>query len=365
MAERREVAGHTGQPPTRRAVPAWAWPPLLLAGLLAAVLALSLAAATAAFAGLLGEDAAVVPATVRATGGDGLWLGHAWVDGRRTPADLGRLAARLRASRIRDVFVHVGPLADDGTLSPARHPRARWLITGLHEQAPGVRVQAWLGDLAGPDHLRLADPVTRARVLRAAAGLLATGFGGIHYDLEPVPSGDPSYLALLAATHRLTRARHAVLSVACDQLEPLPYLHTLQQWLVPRPHWWSTGYLHAVATRTDQVALMTYGTGAPDAAAYSGYIRVETRLALAAVPPRVSLLIGLPAYHTLDLGHFSGETVAAAIRGVRLALGARPAGRPVGVALYVDFTATPADWAAYRAGWVRPHPGAATAASAS
>lgn len=251
---------------------------------------------------LLGVGTGTVPAAVRAPGADGLWLGHAWVDGRRNTGDLDLLAGRLRASRIRDVFVHVGPLANDGTLSPARHLRARWLITGLHE-----RVQAWLGDLIGPGHLRLADPITRARVLRAAAGLLAGGFDGIHYDLEPVRSGDLSYLALLAATHRLTRARHAILSVACDQVEPLPSLHTLQQWLYPRAHWWSMGYLHAVAARADQVALMTYGTGVPTAIAYSGYVRLQTRLALAAVPVRVSLLIGLPAYHTSELGHTGGK----------------------------------------------------------
>jgi hypothetical protein len=40
---------------------------------------------------------------------------------------------------------------------------------------------------------------------------------------------------------------------------------------------------------------------------------------------------------------------AVALRGIRLALGSTA--RPVGVAIYVDFTATEADWASYRAGW--------------
>jgi hypothetical protein len=58
------------------------------------------------------------------------------------------------------------------------------------------------------------------------------------------------------------------------------------------------------------------------------------------MPAGVHLLIGLPAYPPNPPAHDSGETVPAAITGVRLALGS---GSPasVGVALYVDFAATP------------------------
>jgi hypothetical protein len=192
--------------------------------------------AGAGFIILLGENVGSPPSTVPVSGHDGLWLGHAWVGGRRTPGDLDVLTARLRQTGIRDVFVHVGPLSDDGSLDPALRPRARWLLTALHHRLPSVRVQAWLGDLVGPRRLNLADPVTRRRAIHAAAQVLSEGFDGVHFDLEPVPSGDRGYLELLTATHTLTRARHAVLSVATDQIEPLPHLHTLQQWFSGRPH---------------------------------------------------------------------------------------------------------------------------------
>jgi hypothetical protein len=39
---------------------------------------------------------------------------------------------------------------------------------------------------------------------------------------------------------------------------------------------------------------------------------------------------------------------------VRLGMGSAPGDRPFGVAVYVDFAATPADWAAYRSDWVSP-----------
>ncbi len=66
--------------------------------------------------------------------------------------------------------------------------------------------------------------------------------------------------------------------------------------------------------------------------------------------------MGRPAFHTDDIGHHaSAETVAAAVRGARLALSREDARRErFGVALYVDFAATPGDWAAYHDGWGAP-----------
>ena len=258
----------------------------------------------------------------------------------------------MRAGGFRDAFVHVGPLSDNGSLNPALAPRATDLLVALHTALPHLRVQAWLGDVVGPGRLNLADPATRSRVLASAGHVLDLGFQGVHYDLEPVPTGNPGYLDLLAATHALTASRHALLSVAVDQIEPVPGLAYPEQWIFGRAHFWSTGFLGEVARRVDEIAVMSYDSAIPTSTAYAGYVRMQTRLAIAAVPDDVTLLMGLPAYHTGELGHTSGETVAAAVRGVRMAL--RGADRVVGVALYAEFSATPADWAAYQQDWAHP-----------
>lgn len=101
---------------------------------------------------------------------------------------------------------------------------------------------------------------------------------------------------------------------------------------------------------------MSYDSALWSASAYSGFVRDETRVALGVVPRGVGLLIGVPAYEAKSFAHDSAaETTAAGIRGVRLALPhGTPTDRAVGVALYVDFTATRADWAAYRSDWVDP-----------
>jgi hypothetical protein len=49
--------------------------------------------------------------------------------------------------------------------------------------------------------------------------------------------------------------------------------------------------------------------------------------------------------------HSSAETVAASLRGIRLALGSTPPSRPFGVSMYVDYGATGRDWADYRSDW--------------
>ncbi|MFS7880040.1 MULTISPECIES: hypothetical protein [Streptomyces violaceusniger group] len=290
---------------------------------------------------------------------DAVWLGHAWVDGRNGEAQLAELVQRMRGTGVRDLYVHAGPLEHDGSLRAARYPKARWLVDAVRRELPGVRVQAWLGDVLsteGETGMDLGAPATRERVVRSAGQVLDAGFAGVHFDLEPLHSGDRDYLSLLDDVHAVTRAHHAPLSVAAHQIDPLPSLHSVAGFVAGHPKWWSQSYFGAVARRVDQIAVMSYDTAMPMESLYGGYVAQQTRLALEATPRGTDLLMGLPAFHTDDIGHReSAETVAAATRGARLGLSREDAHRErFGVALYVDFAATPGDWAAYRRGWGAP-----------
>jgi hypothetical protein len=290
------------------------------------------------------------------TGHDAEWLGHAWVDGRKGQSDVDALVAQLRGRGIRDLFVHTGPYSDDGTLDPALRPRARWLIGALHTALPGVRVQAWLGAHPVPGQLRF-DPTTRDALLTSVGQVLDDGFDGVHEDFEPVSDGDPDLLAVLGEAHTLTQRRHALLSVSAVHVEPWQHVAAGITALPGRLSIWSAGYLREVARRVDEVAVMAYDTALPSPTTYAGYVRRSTEVALATVPPGVTLLIGVPAYHDGNLLHNRrAETMDAAVRGVRLALGADPPDREFGLAIYVDFTITAADWAAYDQGWAHTEP---------
>ncbi|WP_406440168.1 glycoside hydrolase family 18 protein [Streptomyces sp. NBC_00631] len=285
---------------------------------------------------------------------DALWLGHAWVDGRRTDADVTALAARLADTGIRDLYVHAGPLEHNGTLPKSACPKARWLITAVHRKLPGVRVQAWLGDEVAPEKpyaMHLEKKETRDAVVASARQVVAVGFDGVHFDLEPLHSGDRNYLALLDALRPAT----PLLSVAAHQIDPLPAFHSFWGTVTGHPKWWSQEYFGQVARRVDQVAVMSYDTMQPLQSLYGGYVAQQTSLALEVTPPDTDLLMGLPFYHENRFGHWAhAETVPAAVRGVRLGLSRTDPDRATfGVALYVDFAATEDDWTSYRKDWVR------------
>jgi hypothetical protein len=284
--------------------------------------------------------------TARTRGQDALWLGHAWVDGRKSAADVTALAQRLQGTGIRDLYVHTGPLEHDGSLPLAKvSPKARWFVDAMHAAAPAVRVQAWLGDVVQPGKdpgMNLDDSAVRRRVVESASAVLQQGFQGIHYDFEPVRSGSKGYLSVLDET----RALGTTLSVAAAQIDPLWYLH-----VIPVDKWWSQDYFRQVAERVNQVAVMSYDTALPLESLYGGYVAKQTKLALEVTPPATDLLMGLPAYWENNPSHWGdAETVSAAVRGARLGLGDSPR-QNFGLALYVDFAATDEHWRAYRDGW--------------
>ncbi|MFE9924706.1 hypothetical protein ACFYQA_24910 [Streptomyces sp. NPDC005774] len=290
-------------------------------------------------------------------GRDAIWLGHAWVDGRKKDADVTALARQLDGTGIRDLYVHSGPLEHDGSLPKSAYPRARWLIESVHREIPGVRVQAWLGDILAPEHpeaLHLERAESRAAILRSTREILDTGYDGVHFDLEPLHSGDGDYLTLLDALHEETGSRGVPLSVAAHQIDPLPGFHSFWGAVTGHPKWWSQEFFGQVARRVDQIAVMSYDTMQPLEGTYGGYVAQQTALALEATPLGTDLLMGLPFFKENRFGHWAhAETVPAAVRGVRLGLSRADADRPdFGVALYVDFAATEEDWAAYRKDWV-------------
>jgi hypothetical protein len=323
----------------------------IVIGLIAAIGAVSLLVSTAGIALAMANNG-TPSAAAQGTGHDALWLGHAWVDGRKGQSDVDSLATRLRSTGIHDLFVHVGPFNNDGTLDPALRPQARWLIQALHSALPGVRIQAWLGAHPTPEEFQLNSAASRAAVVSSVAQVLDDGFDGVHLDFEPLADGDEDLLSLLRDTHLLTARRGVVLSVSAVRGEPASGVAVCLTALPGRLAIWSGGYLHRVALEVDQVAIMAYDSGLPTRATYGGYVRRSTEIALEAVPASVTLFIGVPAYYDDTLYHHpSVEVIPVALRAVRLAMGSNPVDREFGVAIYVDFTATAEDWASYHDGW--------------
>jgi len=287
------------------------------------------------------------------TGHDGLWLGPGWrtgfSSGPGAAADRAQLTRRIRASGVADVYVPVGAYGPAGTESGAAQltPAAGTapFLGWFRRTFPHVQVCAWLTGTVGRNQLDLDDTATQRGLVASARSLLRAGFTGISYDLAPVSSGDAGLLAVLDQT----RALHpAVLSVDTPKLEPLAGMALPAALIMRHPVFWTSAYLKQVASRVSQVAVLGFDTGAPLSSWYSGYVKRETSVALAAVPARVGLVIAAPA------NGGSNESVAATIHGARVALTATGRRHALfGVGLYTEGSATASDWSAYQADWVR------------
>ncbi|GIH92122.1 membrane protein [Planobispora siamensis] len=287
------------------------------------------------------------------TGHDAMWLGHAWVDGRKTEADVKAMAVRLRGTGIRDVYVHAGPFEFSGRLRPEKYPNARDFLKWWKAELPQVRVSAWLGQKV--DHgLDLGDPASRRRVLDGVRDIMAAGFDGVHYNFEPITSGDPGFLDLLDRTRPLVG--DGPLSSSTPQIEPLPFMRPAARLAAGHDKYWLRDYFREVVARTDQVAIMTYDSFLPLGSLYGGHVVRQATLALDTVPEDKTLLVGAPAYHDHGVPwRDASESVAVAAEGARLALGGHGSPRErFGLALYVDFAATEEDWAEYHRFWNRP-----------
>ncbi len=289
----------------------------------------------------------------KTTGHDALWLGHAWVDGRKTADDVRTLAARLRKTGIKDVYVHSGPFDPDGTLPVAKYPKAADFLKWWREELPKVRVSAWLGQKVD-GVLDLDDAASRQRVLDGARAITALGFDGVHYNFEPIGDGDTDFLDLLTRTRAIVG--DGLLSTSTPQIEPFPLVRPAARAAIGHDKYWSPDYFRQVAKLTDQVAIMTYDSYLPFPSVYGGYVVRQSSLALELVPEEKTVLIGAPAYHDHDVSWAdAAESVEKAARGARLALTSY--GKPrerFGLALYVDFAATKEDWAEYEKFWFKP-----------
>lgn len=296
-------------------------------------------------------------AQVPAVGPTALWLGHSWVGEMRSEAEYRQLGRELRANRVTDAFVHVGPLGGSGLIPPERAPHVQAFVRALKAANPSLRLQAWIGQVEarGGGPLNLAEAPIRENVVRTARRFLDLGFDGIHYDIEPISPGDRDFLDLLARTRRETRARGAVLSVAAEDLDPFGRAGRILRAGVQRYHAWTKAYFREVATHVDQIAVMTYDTAMPTDWLYGWLVRWETRTLAATVPEHVTLFLGVPTYDDANWGHHPrAENVRAAITAVRKGIAGTEESRRrnVGVAIFAEWTMTPSEWVDYRRLWL-------------
>jgi len=298
------------------------------------------------------------PVSVPAPGGpNAFWAAQKWVGATHDRGAYDVFAALLARHRITDVYFHAGPLTGEGLVPQAKYPNAPALIAAMRRRAPSVRIHAWIGQVErrGGGPLDLANAGTRANIVRTANDFIDLGFDGIHYNIEPIHSGDPDLLALLDETAPMTRARGKLLSMATDELSPLPGLEYAVRLVVRQAGLWRAPYYREVAARTDQLAVMMYDTAMPFDWMYGTIVAWETRRLLDIVGPETTLFMGVPTYEDEHFGfHPGAENMRSGLRGIGIGLSfdGPAAGPKFGAAIYAGWTTDEEEWATWRRNWL-------------
>jgi hypothetical protein len=290
-------------------------------------------------------------------GSNALWMRHQWVDTAQKPEQYEQLAAKLKAREITDIFVHVGPLNAQGLIEPEKYPQARHFISSLKQHYPELRIQAWIGQVEkkGGGPLDLDNQQVRQNIVTTSEIFLNLGFDGIHYNIEPIYSGDERILDLLHQTRVLTSTRSATLSLATDELAPFWEAERLVQQLRTRAAFWDVAYYRAIAEPVDQIAVMMYDTYLTEPWLFSQLVKWETRNLVPIIGDRATLFMGVPTYEDERIGfHPEAENMESGLKGIQQ--GIQPYSEEqlthFGVALYAEWTTDDTEWEIYEQEWL-------------
>ena len=291
-------------------------------------------------------------------GTNGIWLQHGWLaddawftrEGKaariahfRDPAHIAELAALLRQHHIADVYPHLCPAQPDGALPGVDGEQVERFL----DTFDGFRVMPWVGSVA--DSEQFPNASWRMTFARDARELLAAHprLAGIHVNIEPCRSGNPSFLALLDEL-RAAMPEGKLLSVAAypppTRWQPNPDVH------------WDREYYEAVANRADQLVVMMYDTGVSHSKIYQQLMASWTRRALE-WSGDADVLLGLPAYDDEGVGYHRPEVenLRTGLLGIHAGLAAFRVipGNYCGIALYSEWEMDETEWDLLRERFLR------------
>jgi hypothetical protein len=278
-----------------------------------------------------------------------LWVSHGWLGGDdwfirngktnetanfRDPAQIQKLATKLHAYHITDIFPHLCPSEPDGSLPAVDSNQVERFL----DEMAGLRVMPWVG---GPNggNVRLNNAKWRAAFINNIRTLLESHprFAGIHLNVEPLTSGDTNFLQFLEEI-RNGIPRGKLLSIAAY---PPP-----TWWQKAEDVHWDEAYFRAVARHADQMVVMMYDVGQRIPKTYVKLMADWTPEALAWSEGK-QVLLGVPAYKDTGVDYHDAkiENLRNALLGIHRGLSRQslPANYQ-GVAIYSEWEMDTQDW---------------------
>jgi hypothetical protein len=295
-------------------------------------------------------------------GHNGIWLQHGWIGDDlwyerynkqslkptfRDREALDRLAARLRAHHITDLFPHLAPSHDNGELLEPDQVQLELFLDVMHKE----RVLPWIGGVYQRDVHANLEP-WRQTFIQEILGLLTRhpGLSGVHLNIEPWPSGEPHLLVLLEEL-RERMPQDKVLSVAAYP-PPVPMIGNLTV------HW-TPEYTRLIAERVDHMAFMNYDSGLKLEKLYIALMARWTRQIMeSTASTQTQVLLGLPVYddagvpwHDPDVEHLNS-----ALKGTHQGLeevSLEQAPHFQGVSIYADWEMDEQEWHMFASDFVQ------------
>ncbi len=284
-------------------------------------------------------------------GHNAVWLGHEWVDENKSLKEIQELVDRLKAGDIDTVFVHTGPILEDGTIDPETYKYAINFIDRVKKIEPNINYQAWLGQLRGK--IDLGDENVRKNITKQCLILSDfIGFDGIHFDIEPVWDEDSEFIQLLKESREVL-GQEKLISVALAEFIPKSFI-----WFTEKIHTFenvnSEVNYENVAQYADQVVVMVYDTGINQEWFYRWLVKEQTIRVTNLLNKEV--FIGIPAYEEIKEGfNPEVENIENGIRGIVSGLNNIRSDEEVfaGVAIYPYWEIEEDEWKIYENLWLK------------
>jgi hypothetical protein len=227
-----------------------------------------------------------------------VWIGHEWVGEEKSDAEIQTLVSNLEKHKIGTVFVHAGPLLEDGSIDPETYKYSINFIEKAKQFDSKIQYQAWLGQIRSKIDLASAD--VRHNIAKQAFIMARlVGFDGVHFDIEPVWDGDENFIQTLKEARELLPSDKKI-SVALAEFLPGSFI-----WLTQAIHKFENYNTEVnyknVAKYADQIVVMVYDTGFDKAWKYIWLVKEET-IRVTSLLGKKEVFIAIPAYEEAKEG---------------------------------------------------------------
>jgi len=287
-----------------------------------------------------------------------IWIGHKWVGENLQESEYSLLCVSLKNGHITDVFVHVGPLDENGNIEYKKYHYAKEFLVQIKNCNPEIHLQAWIGQVEkrGGGVIDISRIEIRNSIIQTVEVFLQLGFDGIHYNIEPIYSGDENLIDLLKRTHSISKANSKILSIASDEIEPFLFAEKIIPIFARRAGFWDKPYYLQVAENVDQIAVMMYDTAIPFAWLYAYVVKWQVEKITTLLDGKVLLFFGVPTYEEERWSfHANAENMFSGIRGISMGIEEIPLKileDKFGVAIYSEWTTDDSEWKIFKTDWL-------------